>query len=256
MGTRRIIGGPNCCAEESIGRKVRAVGERINELGQPVGPALEGWKAPGWPAREVMSGRFGRLEPLVVEVHGAQLFSELEVDREGRTWTYLPYGPFTEYSAFKGWMESYCLSNDPLFYAITEVGTGKTVGLAAYLRINPAGGVIEVGHLIFSSRMQRTPIATEAMFLMMKRAFEMGYRRYEWKCDSLNAKSRAAAERLGFRFEGLFRQDRVYKGRSRDTTWFSVIDAEWPALKEKFVQWLDPKNFDEAGRQKKALRSL
>jgi RimJ/RimL family protein N-acetyltransferase len=232
------------------------VEERINDLGQPVGPSLEDWNAPGSPRREAMSGRFTRLEPLDVMRHAAQLFSELSADRDGRTWTYLPYGPFQDFEAFREWLMNYCLSNDPLFYTITEIASGNPLGLAAYLRINPADGVIEVGHLIFSERMQRTPIATEAMYLMMNRAFEMGYRRYEWKCDSLNAKSRAAAERLGFQYEGMFRQDRVYKGRSRDTTWFSVIGREWPALEERFVRWLDPGNFDQAGKQRKVLRAI
>jgi RimJ/RimL family protein N-acetyltransferase len=232
------------------------VEQRINDLGQPIGPALDGWKVPTWPAREVLSGRFTRLEPLDVDSHAARLFPELQVDQEGRTWTYLPYGPFHDFDTFKEWLTSYCLTSDPLFYTIVELPSGKPVGLAAYLRINPADGVIEVGHLIFSPRMQRTAVATEAMYLMMKRAFELGYRRYEWKCDSLNAKSRAAAERLGFRFEGMFRQDRVYKERSRDTSWFSVIDREWPAQKEKFVRWLDPNNFDERGTQRRALRDI
>jgi len=211
---------------------------------------------PVWPPRDGMSGRFTRLEPLNVQGHAAELFSELALDSRGRIWTYLPYGPFQDFNGFRDWLANYCLSNDPLFYTIIELASGKVLGLTAYLRINPAEGVIEVGHLIFSPRMQRTAVATEAMYLMMKRAFDMGYRRYEWKCDSLNAKSRAAAERLGFRYEGLFRQDRVYKGRSRDTTWFSVIDREWPALEEKFVRWLDPRNFDEGGRQKRALREV
>lgn len=235
---------------------IQVVQERTNDLGQPVGPTLEKWRAPAWPSREAMSGSFASLEPLNVDRHATLVFSELAADREGRTWTYLPYGPFPSFEAFREWLTNYCLSNDPLFYAITELPSGKPVGLAAYLRINPADGVIEVGHLIFSPRMQRTALATEAMYLMMKRAFEMGYRRYEWKCDSLNAKSRAAAERLGFRYEGLFRQDRVYKGRSRDTTWFSVIDREWPALEEGFVRWLEPGNFDERGKQKKGLREV
>src|SRR5206468_889948 len=141
----------------------------------------------------------------------------------------------------------YCLTQDPLFYTIVERTSGKPLGLASYLRINPPDGVIEVGHLIFSPRLQRTAVATDAMYLMMKRAFDLGYRRYEWKCDSLNANSRAAAERLGFRFEGIFRQDRVYKGRSRDTAWFSVIDREWPALQVAFERWLSPENFDSNG---------
>jgi RimJ/RimL family protein N-acetyltransferase len=200
-----------------------------------------------------MAGRFGRLEPLDMNRHAASLYSELTVDFEGRTWTYLPYGPFQEFGSFQDWLTSYCLGRDPLFYTIVDAAGAKPLGLASYLRINPAEGVIEVGHLIFSPRLQRTALATEAMYLMMKRAFAMGYRRYEWKCDSLNAKSRAAAARLGFQFEGLFRQDRVYKGRSRDTAWFSIIDGEWPDREANFVRWLAPDNFDEAGRQKQSL---
>lgn len=228
----------------------------LNHLGQPVGEYLEGWTIPAWPPREPAAGRFCRLEPLDPERHSPPLYSELAADREGRTWTYLPYGPFKDAGEFREWLKSYCLGKDPLFYTIIEQSTGNPLGLVSYLRINPPEGVIEVGHVIFSLRLQRTPIATEAMYLMMKRAFELGYRRYEWKCDSLNAKSRAAAERLGFQFEGIFRQDRAYKHRNRDTAWFSVIDREWPARKQAFERWLAPENFDEAGRQKKALREI
>lgn len=226
----------------------------LNELGQPIGPALPNWKPPAWPPREGLEGRFCRLESLDLTAHAEELFSELSVDAEGRTWTYLPYGPFQRFEQFKAWLTSYCLGKDPLFYTIIDRTSGKAVGLASYLRITPAEGVIEVGHLIFSPRMQRTAVATEAMYLMMKRAFELGYRRYEWKCDSLNAKSRAAAERLGFKFEGIFRQDRAYKGRSRDTAWFSVIDREWPELEKEFCVWLAPENFDQSGKQRARLR--
>jgi RimJ/RimL family protein N-acetyltransferase len=231
------------------------VDEIINDLGQPIGPALPDWKIPAWPPREQAAGRFCRLEPLDMSRHAAALYAELAVEVEGRTWTYLPYGPFKGFDEFRDWLGSYCLGKDPRFYAILEQSAESPLGLAAYLRINPAEGVIEVGHLIFSPRLRRTPVATEAMYLMMQRAFEMGYRRYEWKCDSLNAKSRAAAERLGFQFEGIFRQDRVYKERSRDTAWFSIIDSEWPLLKERFERWLAPENFDANGRQRKALRA-
>jgi RimJ/RimL family protein N-acetyltransferase len=227
----------------------------MNHLGQPIGPALPDWKTPRWPPREALTGGFCQLEPLDVGRHADKLYSELEIDSEGRTWTYLPYGPFSGFNEFREWLSTYCLGNDPLFYTIVARASGKPLGLASYLRINPADGVIEVGHLIFSARLQRTAVATEAMYLMMKRAFELGYRRYEWKCDSLNAKSRAAAERLGFKFEGIFRQDRVYKGRSRDTAWFSVIDREWPELERAFVRWLTPENFDEAGKQRVSLKA-
>jgi RimJ/RimL family protein N-acetyltransferase len=146
-----------------------------------------------------------------------------------------------------------CLGTDPRFYAIIASPEGKAVGVASYLRITPASGSIEVGHLHYSPRLQRSPAATEAMYLLMERAFELGYRRYEWKCDALNAASRAAAQRLGLSFEGVFRQATVYKGRNRDTAWYAAIDAEWPALREAFLEWLDPGNFDGDGRQRTRL---
>jgi RimJ/RimL family protein N-acetyltransferase len=145
---------------------------------------------------------------------------------------------------------------DPQFHAIIDLATGKVGGVASYLRIDPAAGSIEVGHINFSPRLQRTVAATEAMYLMMKRAFELGYRRYEWKCHALNAPSRAAAQRLGFSYEGIFRQARVDKGRNRDTAWYAAIDADWPALDRAFSSWLDPANFDEIGQQRTSLSSL
>jgi len=171
-------------------------------------------------------------------------------------WTYLSAGPFTSFDDYLGWLRERARSDDPLFHTIVDSASGRAVGLAAYMRIDPPSGVIEVGHLSFSPLLQRTPAATEAMFLMMHRAFALGYRRYEWKCDALNAPSRAAAERLGFSFEGIFRNATIYKGRSRDTAWFSVIDREWPAIEAAFVRWLDPSNFDEAGNQRVRLTEL
>ena len=147
-------------------------------------------------------------------------------------------------------------SNDPLFFAIIDQSTNCAVGVASYLRIDPNSGSIEVGHINYSPLLQRTPGATEAMYLMMKNAFELGYRRYEWKCNALNAPSRIAAERLGFSFEGIFRQAGVIKGRNRDTAWYSVIDPEWPALREAFVKWLEPSNFDPKGQQFVSLKTL
>jgi len=151
-------------------------------------------------------------------------------------------------------MEQFCCGDDPLYHAILKRQSGRAVGVASFMRIGPASGVIEVGGINYSPRLQRTPAATEAMYLLMRRVFdELGYRRYEWKCDALNAPSRAAAARLGFRFEGIFRQAIVYKGRSRDTAWFSIIDGEWPTLKTAFERWLDPANFDESGRPRRRL---
>jgi len=171
-------------------------------------------------------------------------------------WTYLPYGPFDTLESYRAWMEGMCRRSDPLFYAIVDRETGRAVGLAAYLRIDPASGSIEVGHLNFSPLLQRTPASTESMYLMMERAFNLGYRRYEWKCDALNGPSRSAAQRLGFSFEGIFRQATVVKGRNRDTAWFSVIDQEWPTLKEAFQRWLHPTNFDEMGKQRARLSTM
>jgi RimJ/RimL family protein N-acetyltransferase len=227
----------------------------VNALGQPIGPALPGWTPPPAPPREPMIGRYVRVEP-IDERFAADLHDAAALDRDGRMWTYLPYGPFADLDAYRCWMRATCTGADPLFFAIVDAATGRATGAAAYLRITPAAGAIEVGHLQFSPRLRRTRVATEAMTLMMRRAFDLGYRRYEWKCDALNAASRAAAERLGFTFEGLFRQATVYRGRSRDTAWYSVIDSEWPRLSRAFEAWLDPANFDDAGRQRTRLSTV
>jgi RimJ/RimL family protein N-acetyltransferase len=230
---------------------------RTNELGQSVGEAVPGWTARPRPPRSAMVGRYCRVEPLDAERHAAELWEANGLDREGRMWTYLSVGPFAELGAYREWLDSVTTSEDPLFHAIVDVESGKAVGVCSYLRIDPGNGVIEVGHLQFSPRLQQTRAATEAMYLLMRRAFEeLEYRRYEWKCDSLNGPSRAAAERLGFRFEGIFRKAIVYKGRSRDTAWFSVIDEEWPEVKTALEAWLDPGNFDAEGRQKQRLADL
>jgi RimJ/RimL family protein N-acetyltransferase len=188
--------------------------------------------------------------------HAGDLHEANSLDREGRMWTYLLSGPFASFDDYRAWLETKRDSEDPLYFVFVDAARGRAVGLGSYLRIDPAHGTVEVGHLQFSPLMQRTAVATEAMYLMMKTAFDLGYRRYEWKCDSLNAGSRRAAERLGFRFEGIFRQAIVYKGRSRDTAWYSVVDKEWPALDAAFRAWLDPANFDPAGRQRRALTEL
>ena len=217
---------------------------------------MPGWKAPPVPPRETMQGRFCRLEPLDAGRHTDALFEAYALDAEGRMWTYLFYGLFADRESYRDWADKASRSNDPLFHAIVDLATGKAAGVASYMRIDPANGCIEVGHLSYSPLLQRTPAATEAMYLMMKRAFELGYRRYEWKCDALNAPSRAAARRLGFSFEGIFRQAVIYKGRSRDTAWFSVIDKEWIVLKGAFERWLDPANFDGRGKQIVRLSDL
>jgi RimJ/RimL family protein N-acetyltransferase len=203
-----------------------------------------------------MEGRFCRLEPLDPDRHAAALFEADAADADGRSWTYLAYGPFSDLPSYRAWLDASCLGDDPLFFAVIATADGRPAGLVSFLRIAPAAGSIEVGHIHYSQRLQRSAAATEAMYLMMKKTFESGYRRYEWKCDALNAASRAAAQRLGLSFEGVFRQATVSKGRNRDTAWYAAIDAEWPALREAFLAWLDPGNFDGEGRQRARLSDL
>lgn len=228
--------------------------ERLNDLGQPIGAALPDWQGAKRPPRTPIIGRFCRLEPVDVDGHAPDLFEAFRRDVEGRNWTYLGYGPFETAAALEEWMRRACLGDDPLFHTIVDLATGKPVGLASLLRIDPPNGIIEVGHIHYSPLLQKKPAATEAMFLLMRRVFdELGNRRYEWKCDSRNGPSRAAAQRLGFTYEGEFRQAVVYKGRNRDTTWFSILDGEWPRLKIGYEAWLDPANFDADGRQRRSL---
>ena len=228
-----------------------------NELGQPIGFPLPGWTARPRPPRSVMTGRYCRVEPIDPERHAEQLHRANAADREARIWTYLAYGPFDSAAAYRRWMEGTCLGDDPLFHAVVDGASGEATGVASYLRIDPPVGVIEVGHINYAPALQRSPAATEAMYLMMRRVFdELGYRRYEWKCDAVNAPSRAAAERLGFTYEGIFRQATIYKGRNRDTAWYSITDQEWPRIKAAFESWLDPANFDAQGKQRKRLSDL
>ena len=229
--------------------------QRLNEFGQPIGFAVDGWEPRPFPERTAFRGRFAAVEPLEPEKHARDLFAANALD-DGRMWTYLPYGPFANLEDYEAWLERIAAAPDPSFYAFVDLATAKPVGAGSYLRIEPGMGVVEVGHLAFSPKMQRTPVATEAMYLMMKHAFDLGYRRYEWKCDSFNYPSRSAAQRLGFSFEGIFRQAVVVKGRNRDTAWFSILDSEWPALQDAFARWLSPENFDAQGQQRTSLSSL
>lgn len=230
---------------------------QTNALDQQIGWEVPGWTARPKPPRTPIQGRFCRLEMLDPQRHAADLFAANRLDKEGRNWTYLAYGPFDKLEDYRAWAETVAAADDPLFHTVIDLSTRKSVGVATLMRIDPPVGVIETGHINYSPLLQRKPAATEAMFLLMRRVFdELGYRRYEWKCDALNAPSRAAAERLGFTYEGLFRQATIYKGRNRDTAWFSIIDREWPALKRAYEAWLDPANFDAAGRQRRSLAEL
>ena len=228
----------------------------VNALGQSVGWRVDGWTPPQRPPLEPMTGRTCRVEPLKTEAHAADLHAANLRDSDGRIWTFLPYGPFDTLDAYARWVNSVAAGADPQFHAVVDLGSGRAVGVASYLRIDPGAGSIEVGHINYSPLLQRTIAATEAMYLMMKRAFDLGYRRYEWKCNALNAPSRAAAQRLGFSYEGVFRQARVDKGRNRDTAWYAMVDKEWPLVDGAFRRWLDPSNFDQRGRQRVALSTL
>ncbi|GAB5483145.1 MAG: GNAT family protein [Parasphingorhabdus sp.] len=225
----------------------------LNDLGQPVGECLGGWQGAALPVRRCLTGKFCGVEPLCVDTHSESLFAALSEDTSGRTWTYMRYGPFSSLGAFVEWMEDYCFSADPFFYAFVEKNTGRALGMATYCSISPSHGSIEVGHVNFAPSMQRTAMATEAMYLMARHAFRvLHYRRYEWRLDNLNAASHEAAKRLGFVYEGVFRNASNYKGRNRDTAWYSITHSEWDDLEIAFESWLD--HLDPvSGKQQKSL---
>jgi RimJ/RimL family protein N-acetyltransferase len=231
--------------------------QRTNAMGQPIGAPLPDWTARPRPPRTPMEGRFCRLEPIDAARHTDDLFDAFAESLDGRIWTYIAYGPFAAKDELRAWAAARETMEDPQFFALRDLAADRALGVASLMRIDPPAGVIEVGGITYGPALQRTPVSTEGMFLMMRRAFdELGYRRYEWKCDALNAPSRAAAKRLGFRYEGTFKQATVYKGRNRDTAWFSIVDAEWPALRDAFTRWLAPANFDAEGRQKVSLSAM
>jgi len=231
--------------------------KHFNDLDQLVGAPVPNWHPNEWPKSEIKDGLYCQVVPLDISRHGEDLFNAYNKDVDGRNWTYLPYGPFDKLDDFVEWMKGACTKDDPLFHAIIDKLTGKAVGVASYLRITPAASSIEVGHIHFSPLLQRTPIATEAMYLMMRHVFEdLHYRRYEWKCNALNEASCYAAKRFGFTFEGIFRQAGIVKGRNRDTAWFSIIDSEWPVIKLAYEGWLAPDNFNETGLQKRSLKDF
>jgi RimJ/RimL family protein N-acetyltransferase len=233
-----------------------------NLLGQPVGRPVSDWTPRPLPTASVLSGRYCRLERLSPERHAEELFAADRQDRSGVSWTYLPYGPFADLGSYRRWAEQVSRSDDPLFYAVIDTDSAagsvaeRAVGVLSYLRVQPEAGSIEVGHVHYSPLLQRHRAATETQLLFMRHAFaELGYRRYEWKCDALNAASRAAAERLGFCYEGTFRQAAVVKGRNRDTAWYSIIDTEWPVIHDRLSTWLAPENFDDHAHQRTSLRA-
>ncbi len=219
--------------------------------GQPVGP-LVGVSPAKAPGPVVLEGRFGRVETLAAD-HAAALWDAVSGD--DALWTYMGYGPFANFAAFEAWIAERTKLKDPFSFAVVK--DGRAAGIVTLMEIRPLMRVVEVGHIVYGTPLQRTPLATEAQYLLARHAFErLGYRRYEWKCNALNAASRRAGLRFGFTYEGLFRSHMIVMGRSRDTAWFSMLDSEWPARKAAFERWLAPENFDADGRQRASLATL
>jgi RimJ/RimL family protein N-acetyltransferase len=219
--------------------------------------ALVGWTPARRPDRTLLAGVTVRLVPLDPRGHGPDLFVAAHDERDPHLWDYMAVGPWTTEHDFTAWLQTAAESTDPLFFTVVDRATDRPSGMVSYLRITPNHGVIEIGSIWFGPGLQRTRQATETIYLLARHAFEdLGYRRLEWKCDALNTRSRRAAERFGFQYEGLFRQHMVVKGRNRDTTWFAILDGDWPRLGAAFATWLAPENFDGAGRQYLSLAAL
>ena len=208
-----------------------------------------------FPSKKRLIGKYCYLEPVNVKKHSKDLFKNFSKDKKGIDWIYMPQGPFKNEISLKKYLKNKNLTGNPFFYTIYSKRLKTFCGLASYLRIKPQVGTIEVGYITYAKNLQRTVEATEAMFLMMKNAFDkLGYRRYEWKCDNLNERSRKAALRLGFKFEGIFRQATIYKNRNRDTAWYSIIDKEWKKHKKKYLTFLKKSNFTDKLKQKRKLK--
>ena len=208
-----------------------------------------------YPSKKKLIGKYCFLEPVSAKKHAKDLYKNFSLDKKGIDWTYMPTGPYKTFSSFKKYLTTEKLSGNPFFYSIYSKRLKTYCGLASYLRIKPEIGTIEVGWITYAQNLQRTVEATEAMYLMMKNVFEnLGYRRYEWKCDSLNKKSNKAALRLGFKFEGIFRQATIYKKRNRDTSWYAIIDKDWKKIKKGYLKYLSSKNLDKNLNQKRSLK--
>ncbi|MBY0611246.1 MAG: GNAT family N-acetyltransferase [Beijerinckiaceae bacterium] len=225
-----------------------------DETGLPIGVEVDSTPARS-PNRAVLSGRIVRLEPLDIERHAAALYAVTHPADAARLWLYIPNGPFSTLAEHVAHIRDFASNPANLAYVVIDAASGDVLGQACYLRTDVSNRTIEVGYILYSPALQRSAAATEAMYLMARHVFEdLGYRRYEWKCNDLNAPSKQAALRLGFTHEGLFRQAVIVKGRNRDTAWYSMLDSEWPRLKAAFEAWLNPANFDAEGRQKKRLQ--
>ena len=221
---------------------------------RPIGATVTGFSPPARPGPDRIGGRHVTLERLDPARHAEDMFAANQ--GQDWVWDYMPYGPFPNLQSYRAWQVGMAGQADPFFYALRDPVSGRTGGLASFLRIDPANGVIEIGHIEIAPTMQRSPAATEAISLMIGWAFDAGYRRVEWKCNALNEPSRRAALRYGFAFEGVFRQHMITKGRNRDSAWYSIIDSEWPDLARAHDTWLAPGNFDAKGRQRQSLSTL
>jgi RimJ/RimL family protein N-acetyltransferase len=218
---------------------------------------LHNWQPAQRPSAPTLVGRSVRLERLEPTRHSEALWSALQGPAaDPQMWTYMGYGPFAAYGDFAQWLSSQASRRDPLFYTVIETASGQAQGLLSYLNLVPEHGSIEIGHVCFGHAMQRSVLATETIYLLAKQAFALGNRRLEWKCDNANLRSKRAAERFGFSYEGLFRQHLIRKGRNRDTAWFSLLDHEWPAMQAAFERWLAADNFTASGQQRQPLQAL
>lgn len=210
---------------------------------------VKNWQPVPIPSAQVLEGRYIRLEKLDPKRHGDDLWLALEGPAaDPKLWDYLPYGPFTERQAFDTWLSRNAADSDPYFFSVIDKASGQVQGILSLMSIVPAQGRIEIGHVTFGAPMQRSPKSTEAVYLLARESFALGNRRLEWKCNNENARSKLAAERLGFQFEGVFRQHMVVKGMNRDTAWYSILDSEWPAVSAGFERWLDPENHTANGQ--------
>jgi RimJ/RimL family protein N-acetyltransferase len=223
---------------------------------RPVGAVVDPLPPGSKPDMRPLHGRWVLLEPVSAARHARDLYQSCaESDPKGQVWTYMGYGPWESFEQFEAWLKEREASRDPWFYAFLQRETGKAAGIGAFMRCDAPNGVIEIGHIWMSPGLQKSREATEAIFLMIRHCFDdLGVRRLEWKCDSLNAPSRKAAERFGFTFEGIFRQHFIVKGRNRDTAWYAMLDKDWPRVRKGFEAWLKPENFDSGGKQKAKLQ--
>ncbi len=224
------------------------------QLARPTGPAVPGFTPPPAPGPDRLPGIHVTLERLDPARHADDLF-QANLGHDW-VWDYLPYGPFADLAGYRDWQAGMAAKSDPYFYALRDHATGRIGGIASYLRVDPGNGVIEIGHIQIAPVLQRSPAATEAISLMIRWAFQAGYRRVEWKCNALNEPSMVAARRYGFTYEGTFRQHMLVRGHNRDSAWFSILDREWPDLAAAHDAWLAPSNFDAEGRQRQRLSDL